>query len=62
MAASIDVALAGPRVYHGAPTDDPFVNADGQKTIGAAHVRDAVRVLWRAWAVLVAITLVVAVL
>ena len=62
MAASIDVALAGPRVYHGAPTDDPFVNVDGQKIIGAAHVRDAVRVLWRAWAVLVAITLVVAVL
>lgn len=62
MAASIDVALAGPRVYHGARTDDPFVNDEGRKTIGAAEIRDAVRVLWRAWAVLVAITLVVALL
>ena len=62
MASCIDVALAGPRVYHGTPTDDPFVNPEGRKTIGAAEVRDAVRVLWRAWAVLLALTLVAAAL
>ena len=62
MADSIDVALAGPRVYHGAPTDDPFVNETGRKNIGAGEVRSAVRVLWRAWAALLAITLVVALL
>jgi len=52
MAASIDVALAGPRVYHGKPTDDPFVYAEGRKDIGPADVRAAVRILWRAWAAL----------
>ena len=62
MATCIDVALAGPRVYHGTPTDDPFVNPDGRKTIGAAEIRDAVRVLWRGWAALLALSLVVALL
>ncbi len=62
MAASIDVALAGPRIYHGTKTDDPFVYAEGQKDIGATDVRNAVRVLWRAWVVLLSVSLLLAAL
>ena len=57
MAARIDVALAGPRVYHGRPTDDPFVYAEGRTNISAADVRAAVSTLWRAWGVLLVIAL-----
>lgn len=62
MAASIDVALAGPRVYHGQPTEDPFVYAEGKHQIGAAEVRAAVRTLWRAWAALLCLSLLLALL
>lgn len=62
MAASIDVVLAGPRVYHGTQTDDPFVYAQGRRDIGAAEIKSAVRVLWRAWAVLLGASLLIAVL
>lgn len=62
MAASIGVALAGPRVYHGAQTGDPFVYAEGKHDIGAAEVRDAIRVLWRAWTVLLCASFFIAML
>ena len=62
MASSINVALAGPRTYHGKPTDDPFVHAEGRKNIGAAEIREAVRVLWRAWAAMLVLSLAFAVL
>lgn len=60
MADSIGIALAGPRVYHGTPTDDPFINPAGRKDIGAAEIRDAVRSLWRGWGALLALGLVAA--
>ncbi len=62
MAASIGVALAGPRVYHGRPTEDPFVFPEGRKDIGAADVRAAIHVLWRAWAALLCVSVVLALL
>ncbi len=62
MAASIDVALAGPRFYHGKKTDDPFVYAEGRQDIGAAEVRASVRALWRAWAAVLSAALLLAVL
>lgn len=60
MAASINVALAGPRFYHGAPTDDPFVYPEGKRIIGATEIRHAVRVLWRAWVALLCAALLIA--
>ncbi|HEY9040215.1 MAG TPA: adenosylcobinamide-phosphate synthase CbiB [Roseovarius sp.] len=55
MARSIGVALSGPRAYHGQWQDHPFVNPDGLRQSGPAHIDAAVTVLWRAWAVIFAI-------
>ena len=62
MAARLGVALAGPRVYHGVATDDPFVHAEGRKDINASDVRAAVRRLWAAWGCLLALTVAIAAL
>jgi adenosylcobinamide-phosphate synthase len=48
-AASLEVALAGPRVYGGVLTDDPYMSAGGCKTAGPTDIEDAVRLIWRAW-------------
>ena len=48
-AASLEIALAGPRVYGGVLTDDPYMNAGGRKAAGPADIEDAVRLIWRAW-------------
>ncbi|MEM7544318.1 MAG: adenosylcobinamide-phosphate synthase CbiB [Pseudomonadota bacterium] len=56
MAAAIGTALAGPRIYDGQRTDDPFVYAEGTRTPGADHIRRACQQLWRGWAVLFALT------
>jgi adenosylcobinamide-phosphate synthase len=58
-ARGLDVALAGPRRYHGVLTDDPFVNPAGAREIRPDSVDRAVALLWRVWslvAVLVAVT------
>jgi adenosylcobinamide-phosphate synthase len=49
MAASLGVALAGPRSYHGERRDYPFVNAEGRHDIGADQIDAAVHLLWRTW-------------
>ena len=49
MAASLDIALAGPRIYGGALTDDPYMNAEARKQAGPGDIDDAVRLVWRAW-------------
>ena len=49
-AASLEIALAGPRVYGGAVTDDPYLNAEGRRAAGPADIEAAVRLIWRAWA------------
>jgi len=49
-AAVLNVAISGPRSYHGTITDDPFVNPDGNRYLNAADIRRAVFALWRAWA------------
>jgi adenosylcobinamide-phosphate synthase len=48
-AASLGIALAGPRVYGGVLTDDPYVNAGGRTAAGPADIEAAVRLTWRAW-------------
>ena len=54
MAGALGVALSGPRVYDGKLTDDLFVNAAGRKDLGPADIARAVKVLWRAWALMLA--------
>jgi len=60
MAVGLDVALSGPRSYHGKMRDEPFVNETGRHEIGAAEIDDAVQSLWRAWAALVAVVALIA--
>lgn len=55
MAGVLGVALAGPRSYDGRMRDFPFTYAQGRRDPGPTDIRRAVRVLWRAWAGLLAI-------
>lgn len=57
-AAVLGVALAGPRVYGGIVTDDPYVNPEGERRPGPEQIRQAVALVWRAWGVLLALAVV----
>ncbi len=61
-AASLEIALAGPRVYGGEVTDDPYLNAEGRRAAGPADIEAAVRLIWRAWGGVLALALLVALL
>ncbi|TMV03734.1 cobalamin biosynthesis protein [Ruegeria sediminis] len=50
MARALNVALAGPRSYHGQIRDLAWVNGDARRDIGAFEVEQAVDMLWRVWA------------
>jgi adenosylcobinamide-phosphate synthase len=52
MAASLGVKLAGPRVYHGRRSNDPFVHAEGARRADSSAIALAVTLLWRVWGVL----------
>jgi adenosylcobinamide-phosphate synthase len=54
-ASVLGVALAGPRVYGGVITDDPFLNPEGSRDAGPENIARAVVLIWRAWGVLLAI-------
>jgi adenosylcobinamide-phosphate synthase len=58
MAGVLDVALAGPRSYHGQRRDFPWVNAGGSRDIGVTEIEAAIAVLWRVWLVFGACVLV----
>lgn len=60
MAGVLDVALSGPRSYHGETRDFPWVNGSGAREIGVSEVDASVAVLWRVWAAFGALTLVLA--
>lgn len=55
MARVLYVALSGPRSYHGQRQDFPFVNPRGRHTIDGDEIDSAVVILWRTWAIGVAI-------
>ena len=52
MAASLGVALVGPRDYGSYQVDDPYMNAEGTPEAGPADIDRAVGLLWRAWTAL----------
>lgn len=52
MAHVLDISLAGPRVYGGRLTDDPFMNQGGRCNANTDDIRAAVLLLWRAWGAL----------
>ncbi|MEM7190951.1 MAG: adenosylcobinamide-phosphate synthase CbiB [Pseudomonadota bacterium] len=53
MAATLGIALSGPRAYPGqTPVDDPYIHPEGRRDLTADDVRRAVVLLWRAWGVM----------
>lgn len=62
MAAALDAALAGPRVYDGTRTSDPFVYPEGRRRLDALDIRRAVRLLWRVWLLMTTGTFLLALL
>ncbi|SLN29943.1 cobalamin biosynthesis protein [Pseudoruegeria aquimaris] len=50
MAATLGVALSGPRAYEGQMRPFPWVFPEGRREIGAADISAAVHQLWRSWA------------
>lgn len=60
MAASLGVALAGPRAYAGeGVVDEPYINANGRRDANGQDIRNACALLWRAWALSLAVAAVV---
>lgn len=62
LAPALDVALSGPRSYHGRKTDFPWVWPEGRRDIGAAEIDAAAGALWRAWWGLLAALVALAIL
>ncbi len=52
MARLLNVALSGPRIYNGQRADLPFVHPQGQRDPGPREITLSVRLLWRAWALM----------
>ena len=49
MARALNVALAGPRSYHGRIRHLAWVNEDARKEIGAREIERAATLLWQVW-------------
>ncbi len=55
------IALAGPRSYHGQMTDYPWVYPEGRRDLGPDDIDRTIRTLWRAWAGMLGIAVIWAV-
>jgi adenosylcobinamide-phosphate synthase len=60
MAYGLDIALSGPRSYGGEMRDYPFVNGDGERDLGADDIDNAVNLLWKTWALSLAVAVALA--
>lgn len=49
MAGALNIALSGPRSYHGQLRDLPWVNGDGRRELNATDILDACQILWKVW-------------
>ncbi|MFN4155558.1 MAG: adenosylcobinamide-phosphate synthase CbiB [Paracoccaceae bacterium] len=52
MAVVLNVALSGPRAYHGVMSEFPWVWPEGRRDAGPDDIDAACRALWRAWALM----------
>jgi adenosylcobinamide-phosphate synthase len=62
MARALGVALAGPRAYDGEMQEFPWVGASGARVIGPVDIDAVLRQLWQAWGVMLAFTILLALL
>ncbi|MBE0555211.1 MAG: cobalamin biosynthesis protein [Rhodobacteraceae bacterium] len=59
MAVALDVAISGPRSYHGRLTDYPWVWPEGRHDLGPDDIDRTVAALWRSWGAMLALTALV---
>ncbi|MEM8654536.1 MAG: adenosylcobinamide-phosphate synthase CbiB [Pseudomonadota bacterium] len=62
MARALNIALAGPRSYHGRVEDLAWVNGQGQRDLGPAEIDAALSIVWKTWGLCVALLGLVGVL
>ena len=55
MAVVLNIALSGPRAYHGEMRDYPWVWPEGRRDPGPAEIDAACTALWRAWGLMLAL-------
>lgn len=55
MARTLDIALAGPRSYHGQLRDLAWVNATGRRALAPPDIDAAIAIVWKAWGLGVAL-------
>jgi adenosylcobinamide-phosphate synthase len=60
MAPALDVSLSGPRSYDGVIEDFDWVHAEGRKDAGPDDIDGAVDMLWKAWALGLALAAMIA--
>lgn len=60
MARVLGVALAGPRAYDGVMQPFPWVHPAGRKEIGPADIDAAIGQLWRVWAAMLFLSVILA--
>jgi adenosylcobinamide-phosphate synthase len=60
LAPVLNVALSGPRSYHGQRKEFPWVWPEGRRDPGPEDIEAACAALWRVWAVLLACAIVIA--
>ncbi|GHC13407.1 cobalamin biosynthesis protein CobD [Gemmobacter nanjingensis] len=60
MAVVLGIALSGPRSYHGEMRDFPWVHSEGRRDPGPAEIEAACDALWRAWAAMLAVAVLLA--
>ncbi|MEO0380477.1 MAG: adenosylcobinamide-phosphate synthase CbiB [Pseudomonadota bacterium] len=49
MAHTLNIALAGPRSYHGTVQDLAWVNGEGRRALGPPDIDAALAIVWKAW-------------
>ena len=62
MARVLGIALSGPRVYDGKIQEYPFINNQGIRAINVKHIEAAINVMWRTWAILMMLIVVLFIL
>jgi adenosylcobinamide-phosphate synthase len=58
-AGALDLALGGPRHYGELAVDGAWLNSDGRAEAGVADIHSALRLIDRAWLVLLVVTTVI---
>lgn len=58
MARALNIALAGPRSYHGKKTDFAYVHPQGRKLLSADDVDSSIVVLWKTWTIVLGTSVV----